>query len=156
MWVDLCAVYEALPSNTRERAQELKLRHRPQPHFFETVRRHHGDEITERLIAENPPIEHPLVRTHPVDGRPALFLSPLYSECLVGLPPEEAKALLASLEAYLDDPRFQLRWEWEPHDLVIWDEAATNHRALGDHYPARRLMQRCSIEGSRPYFRPGS
>ncbi len=156
MWVDLCALYAALPSTTHDRAQQLRLRHRPQPHFFETVRRHHGDEITDRLIAENPPIEHPLVRSHPVDGRSALFLSPLYADCLVGLPPTEAEPLLASLEAYLDDERFQLRWEWEQFDLVIWDEAATNHRALGDHYPTRRLMQRCSVEGSRPYFRPAS
>jgi alpha-ketoglutarate-dependent taurine dioxygenase len=56
------------------------------------------------------------------------------------------------LEHYLDEPRFQIRWQWEQHDLVIWDEASTNHRALGDHYPRYRRMQRCSVEGSAPYF----
>jgi taurine dioxygenase len=153
IWVDLCALYDALPSETKERAKQLKLRHRPKPHFFETVRRHHGDEITDRLIAENPPVEHPLVRSHPVDGRSALFLSPLYHDSVVGVSPEESTSLLASLEQYLDDTRFHLRWQWEQFDLVIWDEACTNHRALGDHYPRYRRMQRCSVEGSRPYFR---
>ena len=153
IWVDLFAVYEALPAELKRRVRQLRLRHRPQPHFFETVRRHHGEEIADRLVAENPPVEHPLVRTRPFDGRPALFLSPLYADSLVGLSPSRSISLLASLERYLDEPRFQIRWQWEQHDLVIWDEASTNHRALGDHYPRHRRMQRCSVEASAPSFR---
>jgi taurine dioxygenase len=153
IWVDLFAVYDALPADEKRRVQQLKLRHRPQPHFFETVRHHHGDEIADRLVAENPPVEHPLVRPYPFDGRPTLFLSPLYADSLVGLSPSQSSSLLASLEQYLDEPRFQFRWQWEQHDLVIWDEASTNHRALGDHYPRYRRMQRCSVQGSAPYFR---
>jgi taurine dioxygenase len=153
IWVDLFAVYDALPSEMKRQVQYLKLRHRPQPHFFETVRRHHGDLVADRLVAENPPVEHPLVRAHPFAGRPALFLSPLYADSLVGLSPSKSSSLLASLEQYLDEPRFQIRWQWKQHDLVIWDEASTNHRALGDHYPSHRRMQRCSVESSAPYFR---
>ena len=156
MWVDLFAVYDASPAEVKRRVRQLKLRHRPQPHFFETVRRHHGDEIADRLVAENPPVQHPLVRPYPFDGRPALFLSPLYADSLVGLSPSQSSSLLASLERYLDEPRFQIRWQWEEHDLVIWDEASTNHRALGDHYPRHRRMQRCSVEASAPTFRAGS
>jgi taurine dioxygenase len=154
IWVDLFAVYDALPAEVKRRVQQLKLRHRPQPHFFETVRRHHGDEIADRLVAENPPVEHPLVR--PFDGRPALFLSPLYADSLVGLSPSQSSSLLASLEHYLDEPRFQIRWRWNQHDLVIWDEASTNHRALGDHYPRHRRMQRCAVVGSVPSLRAAS
>jgi taurine dioxygenase len=153
IWVDLFAVYDALPAGVKRRVQQLRLRHRPQPHFFETVRHHHGDRIADRLVAENPPVEHPLVRPHPFDGRPALFLSPLYADSVVGLSPSQSTSLLALLERYLDESRFQIRWQWEQHDLVIWDEASTNHRALGDHYPRYRRMQRCSVEGSVPYFR---
>jgi taurine dioxygenase len=153
IWVDLFAVYDALPTEVKRRVQQLRLRHRPRPRFFETVRRHHGDRVADRLVAEHPPVEHPLVRPRPFDGRPALFLSPLYADSLVGFPPSQSSALLASLERYLDEPRFQIRWQWEQHDLVIWDEASTNHRALGDHYPRYRRMQRCSIEGSVPSVR---
>src|SRR5690349_5129508 len=55
IWVDLCALYDELPAGTKRRVQQLKLRHRPQPQFFEAVRRHHGDRIADRLVAENPP-----------------------------------------------------------------------------------------------------
>ena len=153
IWVDLFAVYDGLPAEVKRRVHQLNLRHRPQPHFFETVRRHHGDQVADRLIVENPPVEHPLVRPHPCDGRPALFLSPLYADSIVGLSPAQSSSLLASLERYLDEPRFQIRWQWEQHDLVIWDEASTNHRSLGDHYPRYRRMQRCSVEGSAPSLR---
>jgi taurine dioxygenase len=150
MWVDLCALYDALPEAMKERIRPLQLRHRPKLHYFETVRRHNGDELVERLIAENPPIAHPLVRAHPTTGRPALFLCPLYADTIVGLSEDESAELLGELEARLDDVAFQIRWRWEPFDLVIWDEASTNHRALGDHYPRRRLMQRCAVGGSAP------
>ena len=152
-WVSLFALYDALPTEGKRAAERLRLLHRPKPHFFETVRRHHGDEITDRLIAENPPVAHPLVRTHPVSARRALYLSPLYADSFVGLPADESRALLARLEQMLDDTRFQVRWQWQEHDLVIWDEASTNHRAAGDHYPQRRRMQRCAVAGTQPYFR---
>lgn len=156
IWVDLFSVYDALSPEVQQQVRRLKLRHRPQPHYFETVRVHHGDEITDQLIAEHPPVEHPLVRSHPVSGRPALFLCPLYAELIVGLSAESSASLLASLDEHLDNPEFQVRWQWQEHDLVIWDEASTNHRALGDHYPSYRRMQRCAVSGSRPYFREDS
>ncbi len=156
IWVDLYSVYDALSPEVQQQVRQVRLRHRPQPHYFETVRAHHGDEITNRLIAEHPPVEHPLVRSHPVSGRPALFLCPLYAEFIVGLSAKESASLLASLDEHLDNPEFQVRWQWQEHDLVIWDEASTNHRALGDHYPAHRRMQRCSVAGSRPYFQKDS
>ncbi len=151
LWVDLFAAYEALPPEMRQRVRGLRLRHRPRPHFFETVRRYHGDEVTDRLVADNPPLEHPLVRSHPVSGRPALFLSPLYDDGIAGLDDDESKALLAELHALLEDEALQVRWQWRIHDLVVWDEAATNHRALGDHHPQRRLMGRCAVAGTRPF-----
>ena len=155
IWVDLAAVYDALPAEVKRRVQHLELRHRPRPHYFETVRRHHGDQIADRLIAENPPVEHPLVRAS-LDGRPALFLSPLYADSVVGLSPSQSSSLLPWLEHYLDEPRFQIRWQWEQHDLVIWDETSTNHRALGDHYPRYRRMRRCAVEAPAPSFRARS
>lgn len=146
IWVDLCAIYDALPAEIKRHAHTLKLRHRIQPHFLETVRRHHGDRVADRLVADNPPVEHALVRPHPFNGRPTLFLSPLYADSVVGCSPAQSYLLLAMLERYLDEPQFQVRWKWTQHDLVIWDEASTNHRALGDHHPRLRRMQRCAVE----------
>lgn len=153
LWVDLCAAYDALSPALRRRVGGLRLRHRPRPHFFETVRRHHGVEVTERLVADHPPLEHPLVRTHPVSGRPALFVSPLYGDRIVGLSDDESEAMLADLHGLLEDASLQVRWQWRAHDLVVWDEASTNHKALGDHHPQRRVMRRSAVAGTRPFYR---
>lgn len=153
LWVDLCAAYDALSPAMRQRVGGLRLRHRPRPRFFETVRRHHGDQVTDRLVADHPPLEHPLVRTHPVSGRPALFVCPLYGDRIARLSNDESDAVLAELHGRLEDESLQVRWQWRTHDLVVWDEASTNHRALGDHHPQHRVMRRCAVAGTRPFHR---
>lgn len=153
LWVDLCAAYDSLSPTMRQRVGGLRLCHRPLPRFFETVRRHHGDQVTDQLVADHPPLEHPLVRTHPVSGRPALFVCPLYGDRIAGLSDDESGEVLAELHERLEDESLQVRWRWRTHDLVVWDEASTNHRALGDHHPRRRVMRRCAVVGTHPFHR---
>jgi taurine dioxygenase len=83
-----------------------------------------------------------LVRAHPITGRRHLYLSPLYARRIVGPAGADGK-LLEELHAMLDNPHVQMRWKWRDGDFVIWDEQATCHRALTDHYPQRRAMRRC-------------
>jgi alpha-ketoglutarate-dependent taurine dioxygenase len=64
---------------------------------------------------------------------------------IVGLHPAENLALLALLRAPYDNPNFQTRWRWNPGDLAIWDQRATNHRGLSDHYPAHPYRTMRSI-----------
>ena len=99
-----------------------------------------------------PPVDHPLVRTHPVTGRRALFVAGGFMDQIVGMHREESDALLGYLARHIENPNFCVRWHWQPNDLAMWDEASTNHRALSDHYPAHRIMRRCTVEGSRPSF----
>ena len=69
---------------------------------------------------------------------------------ITGMHPAESDLLLKFLRSLLDDPNIQVRWHYEPHDLVMWDERCTNHRALGDHYPAHRIVRRCTVGASVP------
>jgi taurine dioxygenase len=92
----------------------------------------------------------PLVRVHPVTGRNALYLGGANLESIVGLKRNESDALIALLRSQLNDPGLQCRWRWCDHDLVIWDERCTNHRATSDHYPVHRLMRRCTVGSARP------
>ena len=56
----------------------------------------------------------------------------------------------------LHDPNIQVRWKWRPHDLVIWDERCTNHRAVSDHFPEYRRMRRCTAGKNRPIAEPAT
>lgn len=113
-------------------------------------RRHHGPEVATRLRRANPPVSHPLVRTHPATGEALLFLSPLYLRRLTGIERRQGDRKLRELNGLLEDPHVQVRWRWEAGDVAIWDEVATCHRALTDHIPQRRIMRRCVVQGDGP------
>jgi taurine dioxygenase len=150
MWASLFAAYELLSPKMRAFCDGLSVVNRAGGAFLTSAMRASGDE--KRVLETFPPVEHPLVRTHPVSGRPALFLTATMDQ-VVGLTKAESDALIAHLRSLLEDPNIQLRWRWKPFDFAIWDQASTNHRALSDHFPQHRKMRRCTIEGGRPFYR---
>ncbi len=155
MWASLFAAYDALSPVMQELCCQLTVRHHSGADFHERVSRNAGEEMAQRIMAEFPPVEHPLVRTHPVTGRRALFLSGRFMDQIVGMHRDESDALLGFLQRHAEDPNFAVRWHWTAGDVAVWDEASTNHRALSDHYPAHRVMRRCTVDGGRPFFTAG-
>jgi taurine dioxygenase len=90
-----------------------------------------------------------------VTGRPALYLCGAYVRGIAGMHADESDALLAFLRSRLHDPNAQCRWRWRRHDVAVWDERCTNHRALSDHHPSRRLIRRCTVGAGVPVGRRG-
>ena len=152
MWASLFGAYDALSPAMQAICNRLTVVHHAGPAFLEAIGRTAGPEVVARIQEEFPPVEHPLVRTHPVSGRRALFLSGVMDH-IVGMHRDESDALLGYLNTLIENPNVQIRWHWRPYDLAVWDEASTNHRALSDHYPQHRMMRRCTVDGDRPYFR---
>jgi len=150
LWASGRAIYERLDPARRCLYRSFRVVHVPDDTLLDTVRRHHGEDIVRRLIAAHPPIEQPLVRLHPLTGRPALWLSPLYAVKVVGLDDADSRRVLRFLHRRISDPEVQVRWRWAAGDVAIWDETSTCHRALTDHAPQRRTMRRCTTTGSRP------
>ncbi|MDP2292681.1 MAG: TauD/TfdA family dioxygenase [Actinomycetota bacterium] len=142
MWASTAALFDSLSPVMQERCERSTVLYEPDATLLASVERHHGAEVADRLRRGHPGVEHPLVHIHPLTGRKALYLSPLYAVRIVG-PAGADGRLLEHLHAMLDDPALQVRWQWRDGDFVIWDERATCHRALTDHYPQRRVMRRC-------------
>lgn len=103
----------------------------------------YGEEYYNEVVVPFASVRQPLVRVHPDTGRRALYLCGSFMNGIVGMKPHESAALLRMLAAKLDDPNVQCRWKWRQHDLAVWDERCTNHRAMSDHYPAYRKVRRC-------------
>jgi taurine dioxygenase len=142
------AAYDALPDATKKRLDGLCA-----IHAYDTVRaRNRPSARTAQEIAETPDVEHPLVRTHPDNGRKALYLNFNRLDRIVGLARAESDALLDELAAHCRRPEFHHAHRWTAGDAVIWDNRATMHRVDVD-YPMgeKRVMQRVLIEGDRPY-----
>ena len=94
---------------------------------------------------------HPVVRTHPENGRKALFVSEHFTTRIVGLPDDESADLLARLFAHSVRPEHVYRHRWQPHDMVFWDNRSLMHLAAGCPDHMRRRLNRTTVEGDVPY-----
>ncbi len=99
--------------------------------------------------AYNPPVPpvHPLVCTHPETGRKMLFLSPNAAQRVTGMDGAAGRALLDQLYTHATQERFVWRHQWQPGDLIMWDNRATMHRRDGFPQEQRRLMWRTQLLG---------
>jgi alpha-ketoglutarate-dependent taurine dioxygenase len=112
---------------------------------------HAKDDADLRAAQEQwPPVEHPVVRTHPVTGRKLLYVNRLFVSHIVGLPADESTALIDRLCRRSDVPEYQVRYRWTPDSIVFWDNRAVQHFACSDYWPEVRVMERASVVGTRP------
>jgi taurine dioxygenase len=93
---------------------------------------------------------HPLVRTHPITGRKALFVNPVYTVAIEGLNPDENFTLLKFLYDHMVKDEFVYRHQWQENMLVLWDNRSTMHFAEGGYDGHLRLMHRTTLAGDRP------
>jgi taurine dioxygenase len=125
--------------------------------FIRSVRMKMGDAASDLYAAlrrDYPPVEHPLVRTHPETGKRALMYAAEFLRYIKDVSDEESKAIVDFLAEHVKDPSLHCRWHWHEGDLAVWDERSTLHRAAADHFPYRRVVRRLEIDGDRPYFDP--
>ncbi len=94
---------------------------------------------------------HPAVVEHPVTGRAALYVNPVYTTRFDGWSPTESQPLLEYLSRQATNENFTCRLHWEPHMLAIWDNRCTMHNALNDYSGVRREMFRTSVKGAAPH-----
>jgi taurine dioxygenase len=94
---------------------------------------------------------HPIVRTHPVTGRKALYVNSSYTTAIDDVPAEESAAILQFLFEHVKNPNFQMRFRWRPHSIAFWDNRAVQHLAVWDYFPQVRSGYRVTVAGDRPY-----
>lgn len=97
-----------------------------------------------------PRAEHPVVRTHPVSGKKALFVNKGFTRRILGIPADESEAILAYLYEHAAHPLFQCRFRWAPNSVAFWDNRCVQHRAMWDYWPHRRYGNRVTVQGDRP------
>jgi taurine dioxygenase len=153
-WANMYLAYETLPAATRRLIDGLKAVHvrdrrrnpraGPSAAFDRDVNAYYSIQVPDSL--------HPMVRTHPVTGRRALFVSPRFTVGIDGMDDAEAQPLLDALFDHQKKPEFIYRHEWRLGDLVFWDNRCTIHLACGGIVPPGiRHLHRTSIAGDAPY-----
>ncbi|MEB0208289.1 taurine dioxygenase [Pseudomonas sp. CCC3.1] len=105
----------------------------------------------EQTRKSNPPLSHPVIRTHPVSGRKALFVNEGFTTRINELSDLESEAILKLLFAHATRPEYTIRWRWQENDVAFWDNRVTQHYAVDDYRPNRRVMHRATILGDAPF-----
>jgi taurine dioxygenase len=98
-----------------------------------------------------PGADHPIVRTHPVTGRKAIFLGRRHNAYIQGLELAESERLLDLLWAHATQRELTWYQQWQVGDLVLWDNRCVMHRRDEFDPNSRRLMHRSQIKGDRPF-----
>ena len=114
---------------------------------------------TNRLIgAEGPKsfprAEHPVIRTHPVTGRQAIYVNPVFTMAIKDVPENESKAILDFLYEHCAQPHWQVRFRWQPQSVAFWDNRCVQHIAMWDYFPGVRSGYRVTVKGDKPFHRP--
>jgi len=151
LWLSTIAAYEALSEPLRRFLDGLTAVHDfeksfPRDRFAAPDAARKWKEARTR----NPPVVHPVVRTHPATGRKALFVNYGFTTRIRELSKAESDAVLAFLFEHVTRPEFMIRHRWQENDLALWDNRVTQHYATADYLPHRRIMHRATIIGDRP------
>ena len=146
-WVDLCAAYAGLPDRLKRAVKSRRA-------IFSYAKRLAGYQSVDRVISEEakrktPPILDPLVHTHPVTGRKALYLDSTTTVGIDGMDEASGAALLGEIYEFATQSEFVYRHHWQVGDALLWDNGFTMHRREPFDPSARRLMKRTTIFLSR-------
>ncbi len=151
LWSSMTAAYDALSAPMQRFLGELTAVHDFSWGFKESLAERGGRERLADAVAANPPVRHPVVRTHPETGKRVIFVNSLFTTHIEDLSAGESRALLAFLFEHIATPEFTVRFSWKPHSIAIWDNRSTQHTPINDYFPAHRRMERITIDGDKPY-----
>ena len=147
-YVNMHDAYDDLPAETKARIDGLKAVH---VYLSKYSPRPLGAITAESLRDVPPPGVHPLVRTHPDNGRKALYLNPVRMESIVGMEDEGALKLIGELMRHATQKKYEYRHQWRYGDWVIWDNRSVMHQANPDYdMNERRYLYRLMLKGEVP------
>lgn len=146
LFANMYAAFEALSKPMQTFLSGLSAFHSGQPDYED----YYGMSAEEMRDGRFPEATHPVVRTHPITGRKALFVNEIFTQNIVDLAARESVALLQLLYDHLAEPRFQCRFQWRENSVAMWDNRCAQHMALWDYYPQPRSGYRATLLGDVP------
>jgi taurine dioxygenase len=153
LFANLFQAYDELDEEVKRRVERMKWRPASTlataygvgiPQAVEYVKKHGMGALESDVM-------HPVVRTHPVSGRRALWVS-TFTVKIVGIEdPDDNKRMVHFLKKHVTQPHLWYTHNWSPHDVIMWDNRCVNHWRQNWDHQYRRIMHRSQAGGSRPF-----
>jgi len=147
LFANMAMAYDRLPEATREKIHDLIAVHDIARVFARRL-----NKSPEELHDRYPPMEHPVVRTHPETGDRVVYVNGAFTSHIKDMDPDESALLLDELYKSAWNPEVQCRFRWEVDSIAFWDNRACQHFAASDYFPEVREMEPVTIAGGKPYF----
>jgi taurine dioxygenase len=146
MFASMYAAYDDLSDTMKAFLGPLRAKHESR-HVYAG---RYGSKEGDSRDGNFPEAMHPVIRTHPVTGRRALYVNRAFTTHILGLSTTESRALLDLLFAHQENPKYQCRFRWQPNSVAMWDNRCAQHFAIWDYFPEVRSGVRVSVIGDRP------
>ena len=150
LFAGMTAAYNALSPSMQAFLNGLTATHDFAHGFKESLAEPGGYERLAGALAANPPVSHPVIRTHPETHRKAIYVNSLFTVRINELTGAESRAILDLLFRHVTTDEFTVRLSWQPDTLVMWDNRATQHKPVNDFFPQHRRMHRITVAGDVP------
>ena len=147
LFADMVRAYQTLLPERVESLANLRAVH----DWKRSREKSHERPATAQEVADAPPVDHPLIRTHPETGEKSIYIGN-HASHILDLDVEEGEALLMELEQHATQDRFIYRHIWQDNDVLMWDNRCTMHCVTTyDAAKERRVVHRAVVQGDRPY-----
>ena len=146
LWANMEEAYSDLPDYLKKKLDGLQAEHNFLRAFGHVIPEEQHAGIREK----HPLQQHPVVRTHPESGRKSLYVNIAFTDRILGMERKESDKLLEILQNTASRPEYQVRLKWQPGTIAFWDNRASQHYAVSDYWPHRRVMERVTVVGDKP------
>jgi len=151
LWSSMTAAYDGLSAGMQSFLEGLVAVHDFAWGFKESMAEPGGRERLAEAVQNNPPVRHPVIRTHPESGKKVIFVNSLFTTHIEGLTAVESKAILTFLFEHITTVEYTCRFQWRPNSIAIWDNRSTQHKPVNDYFPAHRQLNRITVDGDKPH-----
>lgn len=145
LWASMYSVLDSLPPGLRSELADMQAVH-DMGAFRTTAFAAAGHTGLQEALATTGSAVHPIIAQHPVTERSYLNVSESFTRFVIGLSAPESARLLTMLFDAINRPQHHIRLRWRPGTIAIWDNRSTQHYALADYLPQRRVMYRVAVE----------
>ena len=148
LFASLSAAYSDLPADLKQSLEEMTAVHSFEYGFKESLAEPYGKEKLAQALIDNPPVEHPVVCTHPVTGKKLIYVNSLFTLKINSLSDSESSELLEFLCDHIKKEKYQCRFSWEINSIAFWDNRSVIHKPDNDYWPQLRRMERITIDNT--------